>query len=127
LNWGYKTEPQSHLNNQQIDYSRGKGLGGSTAINFSCWVVGADEDYNEWARRVGDEVWEWRNVKERLRKIENCHVNVAEEHRKFVHPNPSGIVFRMSPDLCAFILLTFQIMARPDQSTSVLQIHLRKG
>jgi hypothetical protein len=36
LNWGYKTVPQNHLKGQQIDYSRGKGLGGSTAINFSC-------------------------------------------------------------------------------------------
>jgi choline dehydrogenase-like flavoprotein len=42
-----KTVPQNHLKGQQIDYSRGKGLGGSTAINFSCWVIGADEDYNE--------------------------------------------------------------------------------
>jgi choline dehydrogenase-like flavoprotein len=47
MNWGYKTVPQTHLKGQQIDYSRGKGLGGSTAINFSCWVIGADEDYNE--------------------------------------------------------------------------------
>lgn len=60
LNWGYKTEPQAHLKGQQIDYSRGKGLGGSTSINFSCWVVGADEDYNEWARKVGDEAWNCR-------------------------------------------------------------------
>lgn len=36
MNWGYKTVPQNHLKGQQIDYSRGKGLGGSTAINFSC-------------------------------------------------------------------------------------------
>lgn len=35
LNWGYKTLPQKHLKGQEIDYSRGKGLGGSTAINFS--------------------------------------------------------------------------------------------
>lgn len=61
LNWGYKTEPQGHLKGQQIDYSRGKGLGGSTSINFSCWVVGPDEDYNEWARRVGDDAWSCRS------------------------------------------------------------------
>lgn len=36
LNWGYKTVPQTSLQGQQIDYSRGKGLGGSTAINFCC-------------------------------------------------------------------------------------------
>lgn len=47
LNWGYKTTPQTHLSGQEIDYSRGKGLGGSTAINFSCWIIGADEDFDE--------------------------------------------------------------------------------
>ncbi|KAF8858139.1 alcohol oxidase [Acephala macrosclerotiorum] len=86
LNWGYKTEPQNHLKGQQIDYSRGKGLGGSTAINFSCWVIGADEDFNEWARKVGDEAWNWKNVKQRFKKIESYHVEVPEEHRKYVNP-----------------------------------------
>ena len=39
MNWGYKTVPQAHLDGQEIDYSRGKGLGGSTAINFCGWTV----------------------------------------------------------------------------------------
>jgi choline dehydrogenase-like flavoprotein len=51
MNWGFKTVPQTHLKGQQIDYSRGKGLGGSTAINFACWLVGADDDYNEVGER----------------------------------------------------------------------------
>ena len=55
MNWGYKTIPQTHLKGQQIDYSKGKWLGGSTAIKISCWVIGADEYFNEWARKVGDD------------------------------------------------------------------------
>ncbi|KAE8443347.1 hypothetical protein EG329_001990 [Mollisiaceae sp. DMI_Dod_QoI] len=86
LNWGYKTVPQNHLKGQQIDYSRGKGLGGSTAINFSCWVIGADEDFNEWARKVDDDTWNWKNVKQRFKKIESYHVEVPEEDRKYVNP-----------------------------------------
>jgi len=90
LNWGYKTVPQAQLNGQEIDYSRGRGLGGSTAINFSCWIVGPSDDYDEWARRVGDDAWAWKNVKERLKKIENYHVDVPEEHRAYIHPKESG-------------------------------------
>lgn len=90
LNWGYKTVPQEHLNDQQIDYSRGKGLGGSTAINFSCWIVGADEDFNEWSRRIDDKTWEWSQVKERIKKIESLHVQVPEEYRKYINPKPEG-------------------------------------
>jgi len=90
LNWGFKTEPQNYLKGQQIDYSRGKGLGGSTAINFSCWVIGADEDFDEWARKVGDDSWNWKNVKQRFKKIENYHVEVPEEHRKYIDPKPES-------------------------------------
>jgi choline dehydrogenase-like flavoprotein len=32
LNWNYRTVAQTHLKGQEIDYSRGKGLGGSNAI-----------------------------------------------------------------------------------------------
>jgi choline dehydrogenase-like flavoprotein len=52
MNWGYKTAPQSYGNNQIIDYSRGRGIGGSSAINFGIWTVGAKDDYDQWARLV---------------------------------------------------------------------------
>lgn len=90
MNWGYKTAPQDHLKGQAIDYSRGRGLGGSTAINFCCWVMGADEDYNEWARRVGDDAWKWENVKERMKKVTTYHIDVPEEHRQFIQPKQEG-------------------------------------
>ncbi|XMA11128.1 hypothetical protein WAI453_003919 [Rhynchosporium graminicola] len=86
LNWGYKTAPQTHLKGQEIDYSRGKGLGGSTTINFSCWLIGADEDFDEWAKKVGDGTWRWKNVKERFKKIENYHVDIPREHQKYFNP-----------------------------------------
>lgn len=90
MNWGYKTEPQAHLKGQQIDYSRGRGLGGSTAINFCCWVVGADEDFNEWARLVGDDEWNWKNVKERMKKVTTYHVDVPEDHKRWINPKAEG-------------------------------------
>lgn len=90
LNWGYKTTPQKQLSGQQIDYSRGRGLGGSTAINFACWIIGADEDFNRWAELVGDSAWEWENVKERFKKIENYHPSVPEKHRKYINPQAEG-------------------------------------
>ncbi|KAE9368323.1 GMC oxidoreductase [Stipitochalara longipes BDJ] len=76
LNWGYKTQPQNHLDGQEIDYSRGKGLGGSTAINFCGWVVGPRDDYDEWAKLVEDESFGWANAKACLRKIENLHPEI---------------------------------------------------
>ncbi|CAG8978600.1 hypothetical protein HYALB_00010961 [Hymenoscyphus albidus] len=76
VEWGYTTTPQMHLAGQQIPCLRGKGLGGSSAVNFACWVIGDKNDYDEWAELVGDDDWRWEGengVKTRLRKIENVH------------------------------------------------------
>lgn len=87
LNWGYKTAPQF---DRQIDYSRGRGPGGSTAINFCAWVVGADEDYNEWARLVDDDSFAWPRVKECLKRIETLHPAVPSDFKHHIRPDLAG-------------------------------------
>lgn len=82
LNWGYKTAPQGHLSGQEIDYSRGKGLGGSTAINFCAWTVGPRDDYDEWADLVGDERFGWRNVRGVLKRIEDLRTWIPDPSMK---------------------------------------------
>ena len=104
LNWGHKTVSQPQLKGQQLDYSRGKGLGGSTAINFCCWVIGPREDFDEWADRVGDEAWSWKNVKERFKKIESYHVEVPEGHT-FLKPKAEGQFFPFFPRRCWYVVL----------------------
>ncbi|KAL8665791.1 MAG: hypothetical protein Q9202_001913 [Teloschistes flavicans] len=70
FNWGYKTVPQEHLEQREMDYSRGKGLGGSSAINFCVWTRGPSSDYDRWAQIVDDDTWSWPNVEKRYQKIE---------------------------------------------------------
>ncbi|KAI1633044.1 glucose-methanol-choline oxidoreductase-like protein [Biscogniauxia mediterranea] len=84
MNWSYKTQPQ--WKDQVIDYSRGKGLGGSTAINFCAWIFGAASDYDEWARLAGDESFAWERVKERLKRIEKFHNDVPGDFQKWIKP-----------------------------------------
>lgn len=69
-NWGYKTVPQKQCNNRKLPFSRGKGLGGSTAINFGTWAFGARDDYDKWAEDVGDDALSWKRVQERLKALE---------------------------------------------------------
>lgn len=52
-NWGYMTVPQEHCHNRVINYARGRGLGGSSAINFSVYTVGCRGDYES----VGADRW----------------------------------------------------------------------
>ena len=53
LDWSYKSAPQPHLNNRQIDLNRGKVLGGSSAINGMVHIRGHRWDYDRWAE-LGD-------------------------------------------------------------------------
>ncbi|KAM3069359.1 hypothetical protein ACMFMF_008576 [Clarireedia jacksonii] len=88
LNWHYKTTRQQQLRGQEIDYSRGKGLGGSTAINFCAWIVGPRDDYDEWAQEVEDSSFGWENVKRCLKKVENLHPEIPDSKlQKYVHAN----------------------------------------
>ncbi|KAK4118341.1 GMC oxidoreductase [Parathielavia appendiculata] len=73
LNWGYMTTPQVHCGNRELDYSRGLGLGGSSAINFGVFSIGARDDYEEWARIAGDDAFRWAPVQERLKRLETFH------------------------------------------------------
>lgn len=85
-NWSYQTTPQCQLAGQTIDYSRGKGLGGSTAINFCGWTVGARDDFDEYARLVGDDRFGWENVRKCLQRIERVHLDIPDERlRKYVN------------------------------------------
>lgn len=76
MNWGYKTVPQPACNNREIDYSRGLGLGGSSAINFGVYTVGAKDDYEEWARIVGDNEFAWNQIQKRFKALESFHDDV---------------------------------------------------
>ena len=93
LNWGYKTAPIQGFDGNVVDYDRGKGLGGSTAINFSCWTLGSKDDYDEVARHVDDEDWSWRNVQQRYKRIESYHgtaPDVPENVKEYLDAKPEN-------------------------------------
>ncbi|KAI1120347.1 hypothetical protein F5Y10DRAFT_258603 [Nemania abortiva] len=71
VNWGYKTSPQADCGGRVLDYSRGRGLGGSSAINFGVFSRGARDDYEEWARIVGDDTFGWNSMLRRFRDVES--------------------------------------------------------
>ncbi|KAJ6188054.1 hypothetical protein N7519_002962 [Penicillium mononematosum] len=84
LNWGYKTVPQEHCNGRELDYSRGKGLGGSSAINFGVYTVGARDDYNEWASAVGNDTFGWKEMQTRFKNLETFNGGVTlPENKKY--------------------------------------------
>ena len=90
-NWGYQTVPQKHLDDKVILYDRGKGLGGSSSINFACWTVGPSDDYDEIARIVGDDEWKWSNALQRYQRLESYYgepSDIPSEADKYLAPHP---------------------------------------
>ncbi|KAK6498190.1 hypothetical protein TWF506_004429 [Arthrobotrys conoides] len=59
--WGFNTEPQPELGNRPLFYSRGKALGGSSAINFYVWMRGNKPDYDAWAE-LGNPGWDFNSM-----------------------------------------------------------------
>ncbi|KAJ4483816.1 hypothetical protein J3R30DRAFT_3837937 [Lentinula aciculospora] len=58
--WGFKTIPQKFSNNIEYLWSRGKGLGGTSAMNFSVWTFPPKEDIDNW-EKLGNPGWNWAN------------------------------------------------------------------
>jgi choline dehydrogenase-like flavoprotein len=90
MNWSYKTTPQSSLKGRQISYDRGKGLGGSSSINFSVYDIGPRDDFEEIGRLAGDEAWAWKDAQQRFRSIESYHGEVSKAYQKYLKPFPEN-------------------------------------
>ncbi|TFK37744.1 aryl-alcohol-oxidase from pleurotus Eryingii, partial [Crucibulum laeve] len=75
FDWNYTTTPQKGLNNQVITYARGYVLGGSSSTNLLTWTRGSRDDYDRFAKVIGDNSYSWNNMIKYFKKSE-----------KWVHP-----------------------------------------
>jgi choline dehydrogenase-like flavoprotein len=78
-NWAFVTEPQPGLDGRRGYQPRGKGLGGSSAINAMLYVRGHPADYDEWAA-LGATGWLWRDVLPYFRRAERNQWGADDWH-----------------------------------------------
>ncbi len=60
-NWAFDTVPQAGLNGRKGYQPRGRGLGGSSAINAMIYTRGHPSDYDQWAA-LGNTGWSFPEV-----------------------------------------------------------------
>ncbi|MBX9747208.1 MAG: choline dehydrogenase [Hyphomonadaceae bacterium] len=60
-NWGFETVPQEFLNGRKLYQPRGRGWGGSSAINGMIYIRGHARDYDQW-RQMGLTGWGYADV-----------------------------------------------------------------
>ena len=70
--WGYRSEPEPHLNNRRLACPRGKVIGGSSSINGMVYVRGHARDYDHWADS-GADGWAYADVLPYFKRMENWH------------------------------------------------------
>lgn len=61
--WEFRTTPQVGLNGRVIEQTRGRMIGGSSAINSHSLVYPNRAMHNAWAEIAGDERWSWERMK----------------------------------------------------------------
>ena len=60
-NWGFETVPQANLEGRRLYQPRGRGWGGSSAINGMIYIRGHARDYDQW-RQMGLNGWGYADV-----------------------------------------------------------------
>lgn len=100
-NWGYKTESQEQLAGQQIEWPRGRIVGGSHAMNGMLYIRGNRLDYDHW-RQLGNRGWSYRDVLPYFIRSENRGGEISPYHGKSgpLHVTPAS---RSNPIFDAFV------------------------
>ena len=70
FDWNFTSIPQSALLGRTITQSRGKVLGGSSAVNLLIWDRASKPEYDAW-EEVGNPGWNWNSMIEAMNKAEN--------------------------------------------------------
>ena len=80
-NWAFNTVPQKGLNGRIGYQPRGKGLGGSSAINAMVYIRGHKADYDQWAA-LGNTGWAYADVLPYFKRSEDNDELDGEYHGK---------------------------------------------
>lgn len=81
LNWNYLMEKQDNvalgLEDQKMAWPRGKGIGGSSLINYMIHVRGNKIDYNRWAKQ-GNPGWSYKDIFKYFVKSEDATLEKSD-------------------------------------------------
>ena len=79
VDWCFKIESDPGLAGREMNYPRGKVLGGSSSINGLLYIRGQSNDYDYW-RQLGNVGWGWEDVLPYFKKGEDQERGESEFH-----------------------------------------------
>lgn len=89
--WTYYTVPQKHAGNRQILQSHGKGLGGSSMLNFLGFVRPSKEELDA-IEQLGNVGWNWDSLSAYMKKSERVQTpdESVDGQRVAASPDPKN-------------------------------------
>ena len=100
--WQYKIQPQKHVPLKAIqdgagNWPRGKGLGGSSLLNYMQYMRGHPRDYDEWVE-LGAEGWSYQEVLPYFKKSQRLHESPNDVNPKY-HGESGPMGVRTMPEV----------------------------
>lgn len=91
--WDYKTVPQEHLDGRIIAHTRGRMLGGSSAINSHSLVYPSRAMHAAWADIAGDDSWGWYGMQDYYKRFQTIQDGDSHAESGFIqasYPQEQG-------------------------------------
>ncbi|KAJ7886669.1 GMC oxidoreductase [Mycena leptocephala] len=82
--WAFPTEKQIFSNEKEFIWSRGKGLGGSSGMNFCAWVKPPVKDVDA-IEKLGNPGWNWKEYLKYSQRSETFHPPAQEQMNLYPH------------------------------------------
>ncbi|KAJ6490230.1 GMC oxidoreductase [Mycena vitilis] len=82
--WAFPTEKQRFSNDKEFIWSRGKGLGGSSGMNFCAWIKPPAADIDAF-EKLGNFGWNWEEYKKYSQRSETFHPPAQEQMDLYPH------------------------------------------
>lgn len=87
--WNFTTTSQPELNSRQVNLTRGKVLGGSSALNYLVWNRASAPEYDVW-ETVGNPGWNWDSMVFGMAKSENFTAINSQDYHGSVGRSTQG-------------------------------------
>jgi choline dehydrogenase len=134
VDWGFYTEPQSHVDNRKMYQPRGKTLGGCGSTNAMAYVRGHAADYDYWAK-TGCKGWSYAELLPFFKKSEHNEQHSDDFHSKTGELNVTYAKEYRTPLADAFVAGCVEngIPATPDfngkqqEGAGLLQFTIKNG
>ncbi|XP_073819304.1 glucose dehydrogenase [FAD, quinone] isoform X3 [Musca autumnalis] len=114
-NWGYKSEPTPNackgLEGGVCNWPKGKGVGGTSLINFMLYTRGHHKDYDHWSS-LGNHGWSYKEVLPYFKKSEHIDIDNLRDSKYHGKKGPLNVAYSNTPKsklLKAFLKSSFEM------------------